>query len=81
MTGGTAEGDLTKRVIQERWHSAFWSNPLTGKTVPYTQTDKITIVRAAPGAPPAETYVVPGSPPTPVTSSTTGDPVCQHGDP
>ena len=44
-----ADGDLTKRVIQERWSSAFWSNPLTGKTVPYTQTDKITTVLAIPG--------------------------------
>jgi hypothetical protein len=44
-----ADGDLTKRVIQERWHSAFWSNPLTGTTVTYTQTDKITTVLAVPG--------------------------------
>jgi hypothetical protein len=44
-----ADGDLTRRVIQERWHSAFWSNPLSGKTVPYTQTDKITTVLAIPG--------------------------------
>jgi hypothetical protein len=44
-----ADGDLTKRVIQERWDPAFWSNPLTGKTVPYTQTDKITTVLAVPG--------------------------------
>jgi len=44
-----ADGDLTKRVIQDRWNPAFWSNPLTGKTVPYTQTDKITTVLAVPG--------------------------------
>jgi hypothetical protein len=44
-----ADGDLTKRVIHERWSSAFWSNPLTGNTVPYTQTDKITTVLAVPG--------------------------------
>jgi hypothetical protein len=44
-----ADGDLTKRVVQERWHSAFWSNPLSDKTVPYTQTDKITTVFAVPG--------------------------------
>ena len=43
-----ADGGLTKRVIQDRWNSAFWSNPLTGKTVPYTQTDKITTVLAYP---------------------------------
>ena len=44
-----ADGDLTKRVIQERWDQAFWSNPLSGKTVPYTQTDKITTVLRVPG--------------------------------
>jgi hypothetical protein len=44
-----ADGDLTKRVIQERWDQAFWSNPLSGKTVPYTQTDKITTVLGVPG--------------------------------
>ena len=44
-----ADGDLTKRVIQERWNQAFWSNPLSGKTVPYTQTDKITTVLHVPG--------------------------------
>jgi hypothetical protein len=44
-----ADGDLTKRVIQERWDEAFWSNPLTGRTLPYTQTSKITTVLAVPG--------------------------------
>jgi hypothetical protein len=44
-----ADGDLTRRVIQERWHQAFWSNPLSGKTVPYTQTGKITTVLDVPG--------------------------------
>ena len=44
-----ADGDLTKRLIRERWDSAFWSNPLTGKTVPYTQTGQITTVLAVPG--------------------------------
>jgi hypothetical protein len=44
-----ADGDLTKRVIHERWRPAFWSNPLTGKTVPYTQNAKITTVLAVPG--------------------------------
>ena len=44
-----ADGDLTKRVIHERWRPAFWSNPLTGNTVPYTQNDKITTVLAVPG--------------------------------
>jgi hypothetical protein len=44
-----ADGDLTRRVIQERWRPAFWSNPLSGKVVPYTQTGKITTVLAVPG--------------------------------
>jgi hypothetical protein len=44
-----ADGNLTKRVLHERWKPAFWSNPLTGKTVPYTQTGKITTVLAVPG--------------------------------
>jgi hypothetical protein len=44
-----ADGDLTKRVIQERWSPAFWSNPLTGITVPYTQTNEITTVLTVPG--------------------------------
>src|SRR4029450_8349804 len=34
-----SNGNLTRRVIHERWLSAFWSNPLSGKTVPYTQTN------------------------------------------
>ena len=44
-----ADGDLTRRVIRERWKPAWWSNPLTGKTVPYTQNQKITTVLAVPG--------------------------------
>ena len=44
-----ADGDLTRRVIRERWKPAFWSNPLSGKTVPYTQTNKITTVLTVPG--------------------------------
>jgi hypothetical protein len=44
-----ADGNLTRRVVHDRWLSAFWSNPLNGKTVPYTQTGKITTVLAVPG--------------------------------
>ena len=44
-----ANGDLTRRVIRERWKPAFWSNPLTGETVPYTQNQKATTVLAVPG--------------------------------
>jgi len=44
-----ADGNLTRRVIFERWTSAMWSNPLTGATVPYTQNNKITAVLAVPG--------------------------------
>jgi hypothetical protein len=44
-----ADGDLTRRVLHERWKPAWWSNPLTGETIPYTQTQKITAVLAVPG--------------------------------
>src|SRR5262249_18957558 len=44
-----ADGNLTRRVIHERWAPAFWSNPLNGKIVPYTQTDTITDELAVPG--------------------------------
>ena len=44
-----ADGNLTSRVIHEKWGDTFWSNPLSGKTVPYTQTDKITTVLTVPG--------------------------------
>jgi hypothetical protein len=44
-----ADGDLTRRVLHERWTPAWWSNPLTGETIPYTQTNKITTVLAVPG--------------------------------
>ena len=44
-----SDGNLTSRVIHEKWGDTFWSNPLSGKTVPYTQTDKITTVLTVPG--------------------------------
>lgn len=44
-----ADGNLTKRVDHETWTNAFWSNPLTGKTVPYTQRGTITDVLVVPG--------------------------------
>jgi hypothetical protein len=44
-----ADGDLTERVNHEVWKDAFWSNPLTGKTVPYTQRDTITTRLLVPG--------------------------------
>jgi hypothetical protein len=44
-----ADGDLTRRVLHERWTPAWWSNPLNGETLPYTQTNKITAVLAVPG--------------------------------
>ena len=44
-----AEGDLTRRVIHEVWKPAWWSNPLNGETIPYTQRAKITTVLAVPG--------------------------------
>lgn len=44
-----ADGNLTRRIIHERWAPAWWSNPLNGKTVPYTQTDTITTELGVPG--------------------------------
>jgi len=44
-----ANGDLTRRVIRERWKPAYWSNPLSGETVPYTQNQKLTTVLTVPG--------------------------------
>jgi hypothetical protein len=32
-----ADGNLTSRVEHEVWTNSFWSNPLTGKVVTYTQ--------------------------------------------
>ena len=44
-----AEGNLTRRVIHEIWTSSFWSNPLTGDTVPYTQNNIVTDILTIPG--------------------------------
>jgi len=44
-----ADGNLVRRVINETWNNAFWSNPLTGDTVPYTQRGITTEVLAVPG--------------------------------
>ena len=44
-----ADGNLTVRVNHEVWTNAFWSNPLTGKTVPYTQRQTTTTQLIVPG--------------------------------
>jgi hypothetical protein len=44
-----ADGNLTRRIVREQWKPAFWSNPLSGKTIPYTQNNKITTVLEVPG--------------------------------
>jgi hypothetical protein len=44
-----ADGDLTRRLEHEVVTDAFWSNPLSGKTLPYTQRATITTVLAVPG--------------------------------
>ncbi len=36
-----ADGDLTSRVNHAVWTNSFWSNPLTGKVVTYTQRGTI----------------------------------------
>jgi hypothetical protein len=43
-----SDGNLTQQDNDERWTSAQWSNPRTGATVPYTQTNKITTVFTVP---------------------------------
>jgi hypothetical protein len=43
------DGKLTKREVREYWSDTFWSNPLSGKTVPYTQFDRITDILTSPG--------------------------------
>jgi hypothetical protein len=42
-------GNLERILNHERWTSAWWSNPLTGATMPYTQSNVITTVFAVPG--------------------------------
>ena len=42
-----ADGDFVERVKHETWTNSFWSNPLNGNTIPYTQrgtqTDRATV--------------------------------------
>ena len=42
-----ADGDFVERVTRETWTNSFWSNPLNGNTIPYTQrgimTDRATV--------------------------------------
>jgi hypothetical protein len=42
-------GNLARRVIHENYTFGQWSNPQTGKVVPYTQHDTITDVLTVPG--------------------------------
>ena len=42
-------GNLTRRVIQDNWDASQWSNPLTGRFIPYTQLNTYTDVLAIPG--------------------------------
>jgi hypothetical protein len=44
-----ADGNWVKRVRRERWTNAFWSNPLNGNTITYTQRGIITDVLGVPG--------------------------------
>ena len=43
------DGNLTRRVKHDQYSSAQFSNPLTGATVPYTQSNTTTDVLAVPG--------------------------------
>jgi hypothetical protein len=42
-----SDGNFVERVRHETWTNAFWSNPLNGNTIPYTQrgitTDRATV--------------------------------------
>lgn len=44
-----ADGNLTRRVFHDQWIDSFWSNPDSGKIVPYNQNDKITDDLLVPG--------------------------------
>lgn len=44
-----ANGDLTSRVEHEVWVDSFWSNPLSGKIVTYTQRGTFFDVLTVPG--------------------------------
>ena len=44
-----ANGDLVRRVEHEVWTNSFWSNPLSGKIVTYTQRNIFTTTLAVPG--------------------------------
>ena len=44
-----SDGNFVERVIRERWTNAFWSNPLNGNTIPYTQRGIITDRASVPG--------------------------------
>ncbi len=46
-----ADGNWVKRVVRERWTNAFWSNPLNGNTITYTQRGITTDVLGVPGDP------------------------------
>jgi hypothetical protein len=46
-----ANGNYTKRIGLSEYSSAYWSNPLTGDIVPYTQTTRETDVLVVPGDP------------------------------
>jgi hypothetical protein len=44
-----ADGNLIRRVEHEVWTDAYWSNPLSGKIVTYTQRGTFTDVLTVPG--------------------------------
>lgn len=44
-----ANGDFVERIKHETWTDSFWSNPLNGNTIPYTQRGIQTDVATVPG--------------------------------
>ena len=55
-----ADGNWVKRVARERWTNAFWSNPLNGNTITYTQRNIFTDVLGVPGDPDTITETMTG---------------------
>ena len=44
-----SDGNFVERTRHETWTNAFWSNPLTGNTIPYTQRTIVTDRATVPG--------------------------------
>ena len=45
------DGNLTRRMVKDVWLGSEWTNPLTGRSVPYRQSNVVTDDLAIPGDP------------------------------